>query len=87
MHPGSPLQRKVRELSCVSDWTYHACRDTIATWLQDQGHSEHERGLVLNHAETSITAEYSHGYPVKLKRKLLERWAEHVENLVRPDKG
>ena len=87
MHPGSPLQRKIRELSGVSDWTYHACRDTIATWLQDQGHSEHERGLVLNHAETSITAEYSHGYPVKLKRKLLERWAEHVENLVRPDKG
>jgi hypothetical protein len=29
------LQKKVRELSGVSDWTYHACRDTTATWLQD----------------------------------------------------
>ena len=70
----------------VKDWTYHACRDTVTTWLQTEGHSEFERGLVLNHAGAgTVTADYSHGYPVKLKRELLEKWAQHVENVVQPE--
>jgi hypothetical protein len=27
---------------------------------------------------------YSHGYPLDLKRQLLEEWADHVETLVTP---
>jgi len=82
--PDTALKAKVREKSNVADWTYHACRDTISTWLQDQGHSKYERGLVLNHAESGVTADYSHGYPVELKRELLEKWADHVAQEVQP---
>ncbi len=83
--PGMPLKAKVRENSRVADWTYHACRDTISTWLQDQGHSRYERGLILNHAEGGVTADYSHGYSVELKRGLLESWADHVARTVQPE--
>ncbi len=82
--PGMGLKAKVREQSGVADWTYHACRDTISTWLQDQGHSKYERGLVLNHAEGGVTADYSHGYSIELKRQLLKNWADHVAQTVQP---
>ncbi len=82
--PGTAIKAKVREQSGVADWTYHACRDTITTWLQDQGHSKYERGLVLNHSESGVTADYSHGYSVELKRQLLENWASHVARTVQP---
>jgi integrase len=65
----------------------HAVRHTIATWFEDQGCSEWERGLVLNHAGTGVTAGYSHGFAGKLKLELLEKWAAHVEQLVRPAQG
>ena len=82
--PATAFMNKVRKRSKVTDWTYHACRDTISTWLQDQGHSKYERGLVLNHAESGVTADYSHGYSVELKRELLEKWADHVAQEVQP---
>jgi hypothetical protein len=54
--------------------------------LQTKGYSEWERALVLNHSGSgSVTAGYSHGYPLDLKRKLLTEWAEHVEQLVQPE--
>ena len=77
---------RVRERSGVNDWTYHACRHTIATWLQDQGHSEYERALVLNHAGSgTVTSSYSHGHPIALKRELIEKWADHVAQVVQPE--
>ena len=82
--PRTALKAKVREKSKVADWTYHACRDTIATWFQDQGHSKYERGLVLNHAEGGVTADYSHSYSIELKRELMEKWADHVAQEVQP---
>jgi hypothetical protein len=39
---------------------------------------------VLNHAESGVTADYSHGYPLELKLKLLTTWTEHIEGLVQP---
>jgi hypothetical protein len=39
---------------------------------------------VLNHSEAGVTAGYSHGYPLELKRQLLQKWADHVEALVQP---
>ncbi len=68
----------------IADWNFHACRHTVATWLKAQGRSEFERALVLNHSESSVTAEYSHGHAVDLMRDLLERLAEHVAELVQP---
>ena len=34
-----------------------------------------------------VTAGYSHGYPLELKRKLLEEWADHVEAIVTGSAG
>jgi integrase len=67
-----------------ADLHFHAMRHTLASWLENKGHSEWERGLVLNHAGSSVTAGYSHGYPLELKRTLLTEWADHVEKLVQP---
>ena len=51
----------------------------------NEGISEWERGLVLNHAEGSVTAGYSHGFATDRKRELLEMWENHVKSLVAPD--
>lgn len=85
LHPGTALKSRVQEKSGVADWTYHACRDTVATWLKEEGHSPFERALVLNHAEVGVTADYSHSYPTELKRGLLEKWADHVAAVVQPE--
>lgn len=84
MYVGTSLKDRVREGSGVADWSYHPCRDTVASWLKEQGHSKFERALVLNHAETGVTADYSHSYPVDLKRGLLEKWANHIADIVQP---
>ena len=68
-----------------SDFAPHVARHTLATWLQNAGHSEWEIGLVLNHSASGVTAGYSHGYPLELKRQLLDKWAAHIEGLVQPE--
>ncbi len=84
--PGTSLFRKVRKASGIEDWYPHAHRNTIATWMENEGASEYERGLILNHAGSgSVTADYSHGYPIDLKRKWLERWSRHVAEIVQPE--
>jgi hypothetical protein len=57
-------------------------RRTIATFLQEKKHSEWERGLVLNHSSSGVTAGYSYGASTDLKRDLLRQVAKHVEGLV-----
>jgi integrase len=83
LDPGTPLSEKLVEFGAPKDFNFHAVRHTIATWLENAGHSEYERGLVLNHSgKAGVTAGYSHGYPLDLKRQLLCKWADHVEKLV-----
>ena len=83
---GVPLQRKLKACGGPNDFNYHRARHTLATFLETEGCSEYERALILNHAGSgSVTAGYSHGYPLKLKLDLLTRWAEHVERLVQPE--
>jgi integrase len=79
---GNDLKLKLVELGAPKDFQFHAWRHTIATFLKNGGHSKWERGLVLNHAESGVTADYSHGYPVELKLKLLTEWVDHVESLI-----
>ena len=82
----SRLIRRLIGAGAPEDFALHACRHTLATWLQNKGHSEWECGLVLNHSGTgSVTAGYSHGYPLELKAALLTKWADHVEGLVQPE--
>jgi integrase len=79
------LQR-FTNLGVPKDFSFHVVRHTIATWLENKGHSEWERGLVLNHSGPgTVTAGYSHGYPLELKLKLLTEWADHVESLIQPE--
>lgn len=85
LYPGTALKKKFVKEAGVEGFTYHACRHTISTWLENGGYSEYERGLILNHISTTVTAGYGHGYPVELKRQLLEKWADHVAGLVQPD--
>lgn len=82
--PGSKLLAAIREASGIGDFTFHTVRHSVATWLQDQGHGTFERGLILNHAEAGVTAGYSHGYPLELKRALMATWSDHVAALVKP---
>ena len=82
---GVPLKRKLVEHGAPKDFSYHAWRHTVATFLHNAGHSEWERGLILNHAGSGVTADYSHGHPLALKRDMLCEWAGHVERLVKPE--
>ena len=82
----SRLIRRLVGAGAPEDFSLHAFRHTLATWMQNKGHSEWECGLVLNHSGTgSVTAGYSHGYPLELKAALLTKWADHVEGLVQPE--
>jgi integrase len=80
------VQRLVKR-GAPKDYFPHACRHTISTWLENEGCSEWERGLVLNHSGSSVTAGYSHGHATKLKLELLEKWAAHVESVITPAEG
>jgi integrase len=83
LDPGTPLSDKLIDLGAPKDFNFHAVRHTIATWLQNEGHSDYEVGLVLNHSgKGGVTAGYSHGYSLDLRRRLLQKWADHVEKLV-----
>ena len=69
-----------------ADFKLHTFRHTCATFLENKGRSEWERGLVLNHAGSggSTTSGDPHGYPVELKRSLLLEWADYVESVTTP---
>ena len=79
------LKAKLIAAGAPKDFNFHAWRHTIATYLENAGHSEWERGLVLNHSGSgSVTGDYSHGYPLELKLKLLTKWSDHIEQFVQP---
>ena len=80
--PGTPLKEKVKRLGGPPNFQYHAWRHTVTSWLQKNGHDNFDRGLILNHAESGVTAKYSHSYPLDRKRKLLEKWEAHVTRIV-----
>ena len=82
------LKAKLVKAGAPADFKLHTARHTIATFFQNKGRSEFERGLLLNHSDSgSVTGGYSHGYPTQLKLALLEEWATHVERLVQPAEG
>lgn len=81
---GSRLKRKLVKHGAPPDFSFHAVRHTVATWLETKGRDDFDRGLVLNHAGSGVTAGYSHGYGLDRKRDLMELWSNHVEALVNP---
>jgi integrase len=85
--PTTWFARQLRAHGAPADFRYHSVRHSVATWLQNNGCSEWEIGLVLNHSGSGVTAGYSHGTPLKLKLELLTRWSDHVASLVQPQEG
>jgi integrase len=86
------LKTKLCPLGVPNDFKLHIFRHTVSTYLENTGRSEWERGLVLNHgggrtSGSTVTAGYSHGFPLELKRRLMIEWAEHVERLVSQAEG
>jgi integrase len=82
------IAARIVEAGGPKDFLLHVFRHSIATWLENNGHSEWERGLVLNHSSgSSVTAGYSHGYALDLKRGLMQKWADHIAGLVSPAEG
>jgi hypothetical protein len=57
-----------------SDFMFHAWRHTIAMFFKER--TEWERGLLLNHSSSSVTA----GGAIEIE--LLTEWTDHVESLV-----
>ena len=47
---GHDLTAELIEYGVPKDFSYHAFRHTVATFLENAGHSESERGLILNHS-------------------------------------
>jgi integrase len=85
MQPKSDLGQQLTRSGGPENFNYHCVRHTLATHMQNRGHSEFEIGLVLNHAGSGgVTGHYTHGHAMDLKRKLLGEWSDHVESVVTP---
>jgi hypothetical protein len=80
-----PLTARLVAAGAPADFGYHAVRHTIATFLENEGCSVWERGLVLNHSDGGVTAGYSHGFARDLKLTLLTKWSDHIERLLQPE--
>jgi integrase len=77
---------RLDELSGVSDWVLHDLRRTVASGMARLGTSLSVIEKVLNHVSGSfagIVGVYQRHEFADEKRAALERWADHVERLVR----
>lgn len=79
----SRLARKLVKAGAPQDVQFHAWRHTITTFLGDNGRSDWEQGLVLNHSHSgTVTSGYNHGHPTDLLRSLYAEWGDHVRKLI-----
>jgi len=68
----------------VEAWRFHDVRRTVGTGMARLGVPTSTISRVLNHKEGGVTRIYNrYGY-LDEKRDALDRWARHVESLVRP---
>jgi hypothetical protein len=66
-------------------WTLHDVRRTVATGTADIGVSPHIIEAVLNHAgghKRGVAGIYNRSTYLPEKTEALQRWADHVEQLV-----
>jgi hypothetical protein len=65
-----------------------ACRTIDSAPVEPRGDALQvriTRRAGIGAAAGGVTAGYSHGYALDLKRELLCKWAEHVQGLVSPE--
>ena len=85
---GATLKAKLVRAGAPADLSSTPRVTPSRTYFRNQGRSEFERGLLLNHSDSgSVTGNYSHGFPTELKLALLAEWADHIERLVQPAEG
>jgi integrase len=78
---------RIDALSGVGDWVVHDLRRTVASGMARLGISLAVIEKVLNHVGGSfagIVGVYQRHEFAEEKREALEKWADHVERLVRP---
>jgi integrase len=86
MTVGSHQQTRIRNLSSIADFTFHAARHTLGTNLQDLKVPPHIISECLAHARQGVTARhYGHYDYLDEQREAFEAWASHVEKLIYPD--
>jgi integrase len=81
-------QYQARHGSPVADpievpWTVHDLRRTVATGLARLGCPRVVQDRILNHVDTSVGAIYDRHHYDREARDWLQRWADHLDALVR----
>ena len=71
------LQRilRFRRAGGPDKFIFNVLRHTASTFLQNAGHSQWERDLILNHVGCGTTSDCSHGHALALKGELLRCYA------------
>ena len=70
----------------LEHWTHHDLRRTMATRMAESGTAPHIIEAILNHVsghKAGVAGIYNRASYEPQKRIALEKWAEHVEALVR----
>lgn len=62
----------------IVDWRMHDCRHNLSSFLADRGWPESERAALLNHAQATVTAVYTHSDALTSKLRALAEWEMHV---------
>lgn len=79
----SKAKAKLDELAGVEGWRFHDLRRTVGTNMAEHlGISEFIVGRVLNHAHSSVTSIYARASYMKEKREALEKWSQHLREIV-----
>ncbi|MDR6955523.1 integrase [Ancylobacter sp. 3268] len=83
------LKARLEKASGADDWRLHDIRRTVATRMAMMGVQPHIIEAVLNHKSgivSGVAAVYNRHAYTQEKRAALVKWAEHVEQIVSPER-
>jgi integrase len=70
------------EISELVPWRQHHMRHTLKTWMQRARIPKDVRNAVQNHYDDDMDELYGHYSFEKEKREALEKWAQHIADIV-----
>ncbi len=83
---GSKIKNRLDRAMSIPKWRLHDLRRTCATGMAEIGIAPHIIEAVLNHvsgARASVAGTYNRAVYAPEKKAALERWAAHVEGLIK----
>jgi integrase len=84
------LEKRLKEAgTSIADWRLHDLRRTAATRMADTGTLPHVIEAILNHIsghKAGVAGVYNRAVYATEKREALNRWAAHIEALVKDDR-